>query len=482
MLFCGCLFHLSANAQLVKPRDLKAARNAAYEWVNNYNVYAKCVGRNAQTNFYSLFSDSGVEIYNDYFPMPDYDFINPTISVEKYVELLRNKDNYYEMKYDVRRGTIQSEEYENGRIIFIVTFDKTVWFVQRGSMRDDRYEYPSQKLKMEVELEYNINNGELFAVDLKCKKPVSEFVVLHDEGKNVFEKSSAINASCVAKSTQLVHYKMQPMDFDPKMLEITSDTLSHYLGVGYNIGREVIDAPVSDSRFSNYNITGDLQQSIWVSFYQQILLNNVHHCGVEVSLLYKNSSSFVTAEFHERYNEIDPDGGRYERIVDGDNYEEYAKRHIIELPITFKYEYLFNRKLGAFAKAGASLTYDISRSVEASGNMEYQGYYDWLYNVTISQNGIYDFGAFPMHHTATQLGLKKISVGGIVSIGCCYYFLDNWMAELALSYRRTLWGGVNKSEDYHLSKNDGNWTSVSYIQDKYITSIFNFSLQINYNF
>ena len=38
--------------------------------------------------------------------------------VEKYVELLRNKDNYYEMKYDIRRGTIQSEEYKNGKIIF----------------------------------------------------------------------------------------------------------------------------------------------------------------------------------------------------------------------------------------------------------------------------------------------------------------------------------------------------------------------------
>ena len=65
-MFCGCIFFsISANAQKIKSNDLKSARNAVYEWIRDYNIYAKCVGRSAKSNFYSLFDDESIEIYND---------------------------------------------------------------------------------------------------------------------------------------------------------------------------------------------------------------------------------------------------------------------------------------------------------------------------------------------------------------------------------------------------------------------------------
>ena len=88
IMFCGCLFSVSAKAQEIKSGDLKTARNAVYEWISDYNVYAKCVGRTAKSDFYSLFEDKTIEIYNDYFPMFDYDFNNQMISVENYFELV----------------------------------------------------------------------------------------------------------------------------------------------------------------------------------------------------------------------------------------------------------------------------------------------------------------------------------------------------------------------------------------------------------
>ena len=51
MLLCGCvLFGRPSKAQ-VKPIELKMARNAVYEWIDNYNVYARGEGRNAKGNF-----------------------------------------------------------------------------------------------------------------------------------------------------------------------------------------------------------------------------------------------------------------------------------------------------------------------------------------------------------------------------------------------------------------------------------------------
>lgn len=481
-MFCGCLFSVSAKAQEIKSGDLKTARNAVYEWISDYNVYAKCVGRTAKSDFYSLFEDKTIEIYNDYFPMFDYDFNNQMISVENYFELVGNKESYYEMKYNIKNGTIQSEEYEDGRIIFNVTFDKNVWFVQRGSFRDDRYEYPNLDLEMKVVLEYKIDLGVLVAISLICENTISPFLILHEDGKNSFEKQSSIISYCASKSSHLINYSMYAMDFDEKMIKIKSDTLKNYIGFGYTIGSEKVNAPISDNRFSNYNITGGIQHAVYGRFYQQLSLKGLQRWGVEVSLMYKNSSSVANAEFNEKYNDVDPDGGHYERIIQGSLYKETIKRHIVELPITLRYEYFLNKDFSAFAQAGASLAFDISRSAEATGDMSYSGYYDWLFDVTITQNGIYDFGNFYLNKGTSDLGLNKFMIASVLSVGGCYYFRNNWMIELAFKYRGTLWGGVNKDDEYHLSKYDGDWTSLTYIQDKYNTSIFNFQIQINYNF
>ena len=482
MMFCGCIFFsISANAQKIKSNDLKSARNAVYEWIRDYNIYAKCVGRSAKSNFYSLFDDESIEIYNDYFPMFDYDFNNQMISVEKYFELVRTKDSYYEMKYNLKNGTIQSEEYSDGKIIFNVTFDKDVWFVQRGSLKDDRYEYPNRNLKIKVVLEYKMDIGEIVATSLICENTISPFLILNEDGKNTFETRNSIMSSCISRSTHLINYSMYTMDFDEKMVKIKSDTLKHYIGFGYTIGSENVNAPINDTRFSNYTI-GGLQNSIYGRFYQQLSLKGQERWGMEVSLMYKNSSTIAETEFNERYKDVDPDGGPYERIVTSRFYKESVRRHIVELPISLRYEYLINNDFSVFSQAGISLSYDIARNVEASAEMQYSGYYDWLFDVTLFQNGIYDFGTFSLNQTTSDLGLNKFFIGSLFSIGGCYYFLNNWMVEMAFNYRGTLWGDVDKIDEYHLSKYDGDWKSLSYIQEKYKTNIFNFQIQINYNF
>lgn len=482
MMFCGCLFTISAKAQRIKSNDLRTARNAVYEWISDYNLYAKCIGRSAKSNFYSLFEDKSIEIYNDYFPLKNYDFGNPMISVENYVELVGNRDSYYEMKYKINDGTIKSEEYRDGKIIYNVTFNKEVWFVQRGSIKDDRYEYPNQNLKIEVVLEYSIDLGEIAAISLACENPLSKFVILHEGKTNTIEKMSSIVTSCETRSTPLIHYKMIQTEHDEKMVEIISDTIKHYIGFGYTVGNENVNAPINDMRFSNYNIIGGIQHGVYGKFYQQLSLEGPQRWGMEVSLMYKNSWSVATADYNEQYNAIDPDEGHYERIIAGKSYKETIKRHIIELPVTLRYEYFLNKDFSAFAQAGASLVFDISRSAEATGVMSYSGYYDWLFNVTLSQNGIYDFGTFPLNQTTSDLGLKRFMIGSLLSVGACYYFRNNWMIEMAFNYRGTFWGGVNKIDEYHLSKYDGDWKSLSYIQEKYKTDIFNFQIQINYNF
>ena len=483
MLLCGCvLFGRPSKAQ-VKPIELKMARNAVYEWIDNYNVYARCEGRNAKGNFYSLFESGDLLIFNDYLPMEEYDFQNPMISVRDYVSLVRNSDNRYLLKYELRDGKIVNEEYRSGKLLYSITMTKEVWFVEKGVNSDDRYEYPSQRFNITVALEYRIATEEMVATSFLCSQTPSSFVVLHEGIDNTrYNKVSEVELICKARSNQLVKYAYHSTDFDKKMIEISCDTLKNYVGCGYTIGEEVVRAPISDSRVSDYSIVGGLQHSTWFSCYRQLSQQIKHRWGLEIGLLYKNSSSVVNAQWIDRYPEIDPDNSPYQRIISGENYVEQISRNIVELPITARYEYLINRQFSVFAQAGISVGYSFLNSSRAVAEMDYRGYYDWLFDVTLSQNGIYDFGQFSLSNTATSLGLQKLMVGSVFSLGGCYYFQDNWMLEFAFRYRGTLWGGVNRDDDYHLSQRDGDWRSLTYLQDKYLANAFNFHLQINYNF
>jgi len=482
-LLCGCILVLSTVKAQVSPYDLKTARNAVYEWIGNYDVYARCEGRNAKSNFYSLFDSEDSLIFNDYLPMMGYDFDNPLISVKEYVELVRDKNSKYQIKYEILDGKIISEEYRRGKLKYIVSMEKKVWFVERGNISDVRYEYPTRKLVLTATLEYRVPQAELVATSLTCEDNIPSFVILHEGKSNtVYSKRSSVDNVCKTRSTQLVKYSFNTMDFDEKMLEISVDTLKRYLGFGYTVGKENVKALISDERISDFSVTGGTQHSVWSSYFHQFSLKDNQRWGIELGLLFKSSSCVLNSQWLDRYHDIDPDGSPYERIIFSNNYFENISRNILELPMTIRYEYLIDNQFSVFSQAGVSVGYSLLNKTDATAEMEYSGYYEWLYHVTLSQNGIYDFGQFPLSNSARVLGLQQLMFGSVFSIGACYYFLDNWMFEIAFRYRGTILNGINREEDYHLSKQDGDWSSLTYLLDNYKTNAFNFHLQINYNF
>lgn len=482
IIVVSLLLGLSASAQRVTPSNLKSARNAVYEWIGNYNVYARCEGRSAKSNFYSLFASEDSLIFNDYLPMKGYDFGNPNISVADYVSLLRNKEGFYQMKYEIRNGKIESEKYQRGKLIFEISMEKTVWFYQRGNVEDDRYEYPKRKFKLNAVLEYSLSSDEITATSLTCADRLERFVVFHEGNVNEYVKQRDVDEKSVYLSNQFVKYHSVPIEEDEKMMILKNDSIKNYFGLGYTVGGEYINAPISDNRFSQYSIEGGIQHSVWLSYYRQLYLENANRMGLEISFMYKNSFGLARCDFNETYAHTDPDGSPYERIINVRNYQEQISRNILELPVTAKYEYIINKQFTVFAQAGLSLGFDLIPRSIAEGDTKYSGYYDWLFNVTLEQNGIYDFGEFTLRGNTDALGLNRYFVGDLFSIGACYYFMDDWMMEASFRYRGTVWGGVKQDESYHLSKTDGDWSSLTCIQDKFHTNAFNFQLQINYYF
>ena len=467
--------------QELTPALLKSGRNAVYDWIIDYNTYANCDGNRTIERFSSLFQSDTMKIYNDYYPMIDYDYQFPLISVSNYIALMSYENSFYQMRYNIHDAHIVKESYKDGLVFFNVAFVKDVSFFQKSNYQDDRYEYPVRHLNIEAQLVYSVIENTMYAISLECHDKIDPFVVIHEGNSCTYTKKSILQHTCAVNSTPLLKYSVYSIPEDYNMYEFRVDTIKHYIGLGYGIGYEFVNAPITDSRFKDYSITGGLHNDVMVKYYQQLSFSKGKRLGIEVGLSHHSSTVTAHSDYYEQYNSIDPDGSPYSRIIESDNYCEHISQNVFSAPITLKYEYFFNDKISLFGQAGLDISYNMMKA-NAGGYLFYKGYYEWLYNVMFDQNGIYDFGKYDIDDATTSSKTNSFSVGGEISLGGCYYFSDRWMIQAAIRYRAAFWDDTHKASEYNLSNHNGDWMPLINIQNSYRLSDISFLLQINYNF
>ena len=467
--------------QILSPEQLKNGRNEAYNWVYRYDAYAICDGKRATDEFRTLFQSDTLRIYNDFFPMAGYDFLYPVISVSEYIDLLRDKHGFYKVQYTVRDAQIEGEKILQDTIFFRVSFVKEVGYYQDGSYQDDRYEYPLRPLKIAVTLAYCLADNNIHAVSFNCDEKPSSFVVIHTEDGCSYTKTTTLHSTCAVNSTPLFTYSIQSIPEDEKMYEYRIDTTKHYIGIAEGLGYVFVHAPITDSRFKEYAIDGGFHNNIMAKYYQQLSFKGNKRLGVEVGLLYHGSNVIANGVYYEYYDAVDQDGSPYRRIIESDNYKEVISQNILSVPITAKYEYFLNDHISLFGQAGAYLSYKLM-STRAEGNLRYKGYYEWLYDVVMDQNGIYDYGEYDISDATATYKFKDASIGFEGSLGGCYYFSNAWMVQASFRCTSDLWANTHKVSLYNLSEYNGAWMPVINIQDSYRLSDISFLLQINYNF
>ncbi len=481
LILITCSAQISSFCQELTPAQLKSGRNAVYDWISTYNTYANCDGNRASENFKSLFQSDTLTIFNDYYPMKAYDFQNPMISVYDYVALLRDELSFYQMRYSIHDARIVKESYKDSMVFFNVTFIKDVSFYQKNNYRDDRYEYPVRSLNIEALLVYRVLDKTMFAMSLECHDKIDPFVIIHEGNNCSYTKKNILQHTCIVNSTPLLRLSVNSIPEDNNMYEFNVDTIKHYVGVGYGLGYEFVNAPITDPRFKEYVITGGLQNDILVKYYKQLSFSKVKRLGIEVGISHHWSTVYAHGEYYEQYNAIDPDGSPYSRIIESENYNEHISQNVFSAPITLKYEYFINNHTSLFGQAGMDISYNYM-NINADGYIIYKGYYEWLYNVLFDQNGIYDFGIYNFGDASFSRKTNSISVGGLASLGGCYYFSDKWMIQASIQYRVALWNNSHKASLYNLSNYYGDWMPMIKTQDFYHLSNLSFILQINYNF
>lgn len=475
------------QAQIVTPMQLKEARMAAYQWVRDYNVYARMDGkRNPVQKFIGLFEDESTLLFNDYLPF--ISAYSEKISVKDYASILANRDAKYDMSFKIQNAEITAEEIDNdNNIVFTIEFDKTISFQEKGDFTDTLYAYPEKSYHATIQVMYNFTDKVAVAGEFLSDISFNEIVVLHDTESEVINRyttHSELEQKCKENESPLIKWRYQSFDFDPQMVYFRQDTIKNAFHLSGAIGGAFYSAKIANDNFLNSKMQGGLNCTFSLGYYRQLLYKGKNRIGIDLSTMFtQRNIGFQSNAYHHSYDDIDFDGGKYLRLIDIDNYQESIRRFMIDIPVGLRYDYFLNSNLSLYTKAGVDISYDLMQKAHATANAQYSGFYDWLFDVTINQNGIYDFGSFDIEGNTRSIGINRLSVGGFASVGVQYFIPNSkWSIDTGILYGCEVFNKTMSQENFILSKNNQDWKSVSFLFSSFNGHNIQFQFNFNYNF
>lgn len=182
-----------------------------------------------------------------------------------------------------------------------------------------------------------------------------------------------------------------------------------YFGFNYFVGSNSIQSINSSIEHVNLKINTK-------GFGLGLFVFNKKKWDMSLSLGYANYTAENASYLKEDtkvFNAIDPDGSNYVRINTISEINEFQHLSFNAIVGKWTVGYKFNNKtkLNFSVKAAKKTSGSITRETTASAL--YSGFYKDYFNVTISENGVYDFGKFQLEDTSGLSLNQDISFYGI---------------------------------------------------------------------
>ena len=99
-------------------------------------------------------------------------------------------------------------------------------------------------------------------------------------------------------------------------------------------------------------------------------------------------------------------------------------------------------------------------SSERTANINYSGTYSDLFNITLAENGVYDFGNYSVLPTNTEI-LDKANLNWCIGLdlGLKCYFKENWFVSILANHSWIPTSIFPNQENDYLSKNNSELNS-----------------------
>jgi len=449
--------------------------------------------KNHVEEFSKLFVSDTSTIYNDCFP--EYNQKNVTVS--NYSEMFKKSiyKHYYTI-YNISFEKLDSVSIDTYTVN--MTFEKKINFIAKK----DNKRYPEIPLKLNAIILCNLKDSTVKFQTISCKQPVNENFgilslqkmqnrkwaslitgTLNFDNDSVYLEEDIKNFKSIKPSTPDVFISIHKDDEDFRY---------NYLGLKelkYSIGFNFMSA------FSFYQST--LSSGIKGSFSDFDSRSNGYEFGIDLMMKIKNKTearmllqtglyaSFSEVQFDGTYNEsyydIDPDGGTYSRLIDLTMHEKNSFIHAV-IPLSFRYEYFINNDFLLYGTAGIKNYICLKQDYDVYGKSFYRGFYPDLYNVTIDQNGIYDFGHFNENQKNVKQNTKAYTVDYLLSAGGSYILNDIYAIDLGMVYQASFMNLNEPIQGYQMSKTVNGYNSMTNSFEDFKRKALGIELKLRYKF
>ena len=484
LLVSGCAV---AQAQRPSPSHLKKARVKAYEWVRNYNGTREgnFSGRRARRDFSKNFSDTQDTVFHDYLPATAYPFQHPYTTVEEYCNIRMDSALRYKTEYKPSQYAVGAER-QNGNIITLeVSWKEDISYLP--TLRIDKtLRYPDFTFYLAATLDYDCTSGEIIAKAIRLDQPpIQPFVIFHSGEENIVTTLADIQQKVERDNRMIVKALEQQHPEDEKFYITRYDTMTNRFGVegSYGKGLLILDYRHDTRHSATYASASAF--SIGINYYHQMSYRGKSRWGFELMPLFRSLDYNYGFDYTDQSSDTDPDGGPYERRVSITGYHERLLTSSVSLPINLRYDYMIpSINASFFGRLGVAPAYAFTRVATASADQFHvSGYYDWLYNVELDFNGIYDFGTTAdKTFSAVQTDIPAIMLEGVGGLGVAYWPTLGFSVELSVNYTPLLFQQTNTSTDYHISPSTDSWVAAANDITAFQHHLLNFMLQLSYHF
>lgn len=498
------IIFLSANNALAQMSEYDSLSSLvyknSYELLRKYELYSHFKNDSDYTKFQKLFRSKNSVIFNDI--MPD-NRLSEKVDLQEYLALAKkyysknvgvslrvyekssisfDRDDYGSFVFHAKKiidlHTINGIHYLdtfNVRIeIFFNHYLNLYWIADINSI-DKNFKYIVVKPTINsLFRSKNLINDSVFTSTfekyqvesngyflMKDIPPAKEILFIPQSNQVLFKKYKAPTYLSPFRKTNRVDKNIMPIKFNLFTSHIQFIT---ELGLVKNSPVEIINNKEKVNVINKQSSSNKILLSL---MYRKSKLGNWQlKFGAGFDLF---TYDLYLPAYVDSYNSVDADGDPYLRTIKISELRESHSITYLIFPIILQKGLTFNKSTFSI-NAGYNLMKSLDANYRSDAKAQYSGYYDYLFNITISENGVYDFGNYNLKNISSQLLTNSLI--NAYSIGIEYAFNVNRFISInaGLNYR--------KSEDFLFKLNNLNLSKTA--KDfKSITNVNN-AFQLNY--
>jgi hypothetical protein len=494
---CNSLF-----AQL-SSLEVKRIKLKALDHVLRYESACAVSNDDQKDDFVKLFENDELEILNDV--LPD-NHLESKIAVKNYVDLIPLYFTY-SLKISFIPYEIKLFEKENDQIEIVVLGLKAI----SGRENKSQVIY-NDTLDISIKLHYNRKNEILKISDILLNEVPSKYLIIDSYQKFLFKRRPLRNDSILINDVAYITNedgiiflrkikdqelmlirpvaenlngikKIDQSDIANALVSISSKNM-----VNVTFRKSLLDimptiglfpftrSPIGYDNMNNKN-TSSSEFGLTFGVILSEKVNGYWRVGFGVNTFKYEYENFINKATYQ-YASIDVDGAAYVR---NNNIASCVEKHDlrgIRVPLTIERGFYIHKRLGISINVELAYNRISTAKTTSKAEAQFEGTYPDLFNITISENGVYDYGKFKLSQSQ-DLEKTPYFINYQVGIGPFYKINKKAKLNLSFMYRKSM-SEIFKSENKMLSTNAGELNPINLTGKELKMQIILLSIGIQY--